>query len=152
MTPKAAEDLPLPCPVLMRTIESARPMSSRVGGVAQGTRCESGAVPQLSPGSNPPAPWPRPQLGGKAGGERIREPGNLPARLGSEEREDVMMTTPFPTQLRSRREAGQDLPTMVWRLTHPLRAIASAPHGGGLGTRRWVVNAQVPSWYRRRGP
>jgi adenosylcobinamide amidohydrolase len=91
-------------------------------------------------------------LGGKAGGERIREPGNLPARLGSEEREDVMTTSLFTTQLRSRREAGQDLPTVVWRLARPLRAIASAPHGGGLGTRRWVVNAQVPSSYRRRDP
>jgi adenosylcobinamide amidohydrolase len=33
-----------------------------------------------------------------------------------------------------------------------MRAIASAPHGGGMGVRRWVVNAQVPASYARRDP
>ena len=33
-----------------------------------------------------------------------------------------------------------------------MRAIASAPHGGGIGVRRWVVNAQVPASYARRDP
>jgi adenosylcobinamide amidohydrolase len=33
-----------------------------------------------------------------------------------------------------------------------VRAIASAPHGGGLGLRRWVVNAGVPGSYSRRDP
>jgi adenosylcobinamide amidohydrolase len=33
-----------------------------------------------------------------------------------------------------------------------MRAIASSPHGGGLGVRRWVVNAQVPASYARRDP
>jgi len=33
-----------------------------------------------------------------------------------------------------------------------MRAVASAPHGGGLGVRRWVVNAQVPASYGRRDP
>jgi adenosylcobinamide amidohydrolase len=33
-----------------------------------------------------------------------------------------------------------------------MRAVASAPHGGGLGVRRWVVNAQVPPSYARRDP
>ncbi|MGH9206462.1 MAG: adenosylcobinamide amidohydrolase [Acidimicrobiales bacterium] len=55
-------------------------------------------------------------------------------------------------QIRSRREAGSDLPLLLWRLPAPMRAIASAPHGGGLGVRRWVVNAQVPSSYARRDP
>jgi adenosylcobinamide hydrolase len=55
-------------------------------------------------------------------------------------------------QLRSRREAGRDLPVAVWRLPAPVRAIASTPHGGGLGLRRWVVNAQVPASYGRRDP
>ena len=55
-------------------------------------------------------------------------------------------------QLRSRREAWRDLPLLVWRLPAPMRAIASAPHGGGLGGRRWVVNAQVPASYARRDP
>jgi adenosylcobinamide hydrolase len=55
-------------------------------------------------------------------------------------------------QLRSRREGGRELPLLVWRLPAPMRAIASAPHGGGLGVRRWVVNAQVPPSYARRDP
>jgi adenosylcobinamide amidohydrolase len=33
-----------------------------------------------------------------------------------------------------------------------LRAIASAPHGGGIGIRRWAVNAQVPVSHGRRDP
>jgi adenosylcobinamide hydrolase len=33
-----------------------------------------------------------------------------------------------------------------------MRMAASAPHGGGLGLRRWIVNAQVPSSYGRRDP
>jgi adenosylcobinamide amidohydrolase len=55
-------------------------------------------------------------------------------------------------QLRPRREAGRELMTLVWRLPSPMRAIASAPHGGGLGVRRWVVNAQVPMSHGRRDP
>ena len=55
-------------------------------------------------------------------------------------------------QCRSRRESGRQLPVLVWRFDRAVRAIASAPHGGGLGTRRWVVNAQVPSSYGRRDP
>jgi adenosylcobinamide hydrolase len=58
----------------------------------------------------------------------------------------------FDVQSRSRREAGQELPVLVWRLARPARAIASAPHGGGIGVRRWVVNAQVPHSYARRDP
>lgn len=38
---------------------------------------------------------------------------------------------------------------LVWRLAEPLLSIASAPHGGGIGPRAWVVNAQVPSDYAR---
>ncbi len=55
-------------------------------------------------------------------------------------------------QLRVRREAGHDLPLLLWRFAAPLRAIASSPHGGGLGVRRWVMNAQVPHSYARRDP
>ncbi len=63
-----------------------------------------------------------------------------------------MNTISLTMQMRSRREAGQDLPLIVWRCPTPMRAIASSPHGGGLGIRRWVVNAQVPSSYGRRDP
>jgi adenosylcobinamide amidohydrolase len=55
-------------------------------------------------------------------------------------------------QLRLRREDGRDLPLLLWRFPAPMRAIASAPHGGGLSVRRWVVNAQVPQSYGRRDP
>jgi adenosylcobinamide hydrolase len=33
-----------------------------------------------------------------------------------------------------------------------MRMVASSPHGGGIGVRRWVVNAQVPLSYGRRDP
>jgi adenosylcobinamide amidohydrolase len=55
-------------------------------------------------------------------------------------------------QTRTRREQGGDLPLLLWRFGGPVRAIASAPHGGGVGVRRWVVNAQVPAAYARRDP
>jgi adenosylcobinamide hydrolase len=55
-------------------------------------------------------------------------------------------------QVRSRQEGGQRYPVLVWRAAAPLRMVASAPHGGGLGLRRWVVNAQVPVSYGRRDP
>jgi len=55
-------------------------------------------------------------------------------------------------QTRVRREGSQDLPVLVWRLPAPMRAVASAPHGGGVGVRRWVMNAQVPPSYGRRDP
>ena len=53
-------------------------------------------------------------------------------------------------QIRSRREGARELPVLVWRFGAPMRVVASAPHGGGLGVRRWVLNAQVPPSYGRR--
>jgi len=55
-------------------------------------------------------------------------------------------------EIRTRREADRDLPLLLWRFPKPLRAIASSPHGGGLGMRRWAMNAQVPASYARRDP
>ncbi|HLY82196.1 MAG TPA: adenosylcobinamide amidohydrolase [Acidimicrobiales bacterium] len=63
-----------------------------------------------------------------------------------------MTTTDITLQVRTRREGGRDLPLLVWRCPVPMRAIASAPHGGGLGIRRWVLNVQVPGSYGRRDP
>ena len=63
-----------------------------------------------------------------------------------------MTTTDITLQVRTRREGGRDLPLLVWRCPAPMRAIASAPHGGGLGIRRWVLNVQVPGSYGRRDP
>ena len=51
-----------------------------------------------------------------------------------------------------RREGGRDLPLLVWRCPTPMMAISSSPHGGGLGVRHWVLNAQVASDYARRDP
>ena len=55
-------------------------------------------------------------------------------------------------QVRSRREDGRAYPVLVWRASAPMRMVATAPHGGGIGVRRWVVNAQVPPSYGRRDP
>ena len=55
-------------------------------------------------------------------------------------------------QLRSHRHGDASWPVLVWTAAEPLRAIASAPFGGGLGLRRWVANAQVPSSYDRHDP
>lgn len=41
---------------------------------------------------------------------------------------------------------------LVWRLSSPLLAISSGPHGGGLGVRHWVLNATVPKDYARLDP
>jgi adenosylcobinamide amidohydrolase len=41
------------------------------------------------------------------------------------------------------------LPVRVWRFASPLRCIASAPIGGGIGLRDWVLNAQVQLDYGR---
>ncbi|MBE1486486.1 adenosylcobinamide amidohydrolase [Plantactinospora soyae] len=54
--------------------------------------------------------------------------------------------------LTSRTEDGRDMPVLVWRLTAPTLAISSAPLGGGIGVRHWVVNATVPMSYRRDDP
>ena len=63
-----------------------------------------------------------------------------------------MATLLIDRHIRSRREEGRDLGTVVWRFPAALRAAASAPHGGGVGMRRWVINAQVPLSYGRRDP
>ena len=44
---------------------------------------------------------------------------------------------------------GTVLPVLVWRFSSPILAISSAPVGGGIGTRSWVMNAQVPRDYTR---
>jgi adenosylcobinamide amidohydrolase len=40
-------------------------------------------------------------------------------------------------------------PVLHWRLPEPMLAVASAPIGGGIGVRQWIVNAQVPRDYDR---
>lgn len=44
---------------------------------------------------------------------------------------------------------GHDDPVLVWRIETPMLVIASAPLGGGIGVRRWILNAEVPLEYGR---
>jgi adenosylcobinamide hydrolase len=39
---------------------------------------------------------------------------------------------------------------LVWRLGAPMRVASTAPVGGGIGQRDWVLNIQVPKGYARR--
>jgi adenosylcobinamide amidohydrolase len=50
----------------------------------------------------------------------------------------------------SRVEDGVELAMLVWRFAAPTTVASTASCGGGLGQRRWLVNAQVPHDYRRR--
>jgi adenosylcobinamide hydrolase len=50
-------------------------------------------------------------------------------------------------EIRLRHEDGHALATRLWRLGKPMLALSSAPFGGGLGLRHWVLNAQVPTDY-----
>jgi adenosylcobinamide amidohydrolase len=50
----------------------------------------------------------------------------------------------------SRVEAGRSLAMLVWPLPEPAIVASTAACGGGLGERRWIINAQVPHDYRRR--
>jgi adenosylcobinamide hydrolase len=54
--------------------------------------------------------------------------------------------------LASRREDRADLAVACWRFPVPLLAVTSAPYGGGLGRRAWVLNAQVAVGYHRTDP
>ncbi|SCG78250.1 Adenosylcobinamide amidohydrolase [Micromonospora echinaurantiaca] len=60
-----------------------------------------------------------------------------------------MLSDPLLT---TRSEGVRDVPLLVWRADRPLRAVSSAPLGGGIGERRWVVNATVPMSYDRDDP
>jgi adenosylcobinamide hydrolase len=61
------------------------------------------------------------------------------------------MFTVVPTLL-DRREDGILLPVLVWAFDSPRRMISSAPLGGGIGERSWVLNATVPMSYARTDP
>ena len=45
---------------------------------------------------------------------------------------------------------GGTLACLAWRLRRPSVAASTAPVGGGMGVRDWVVNVQVPKGYARR--
>jgi adenosylcobinamide hydrolase len=50
----------------------------------------------------------------------------------------------------SRVEDGRELPMLVWRFATATTVASTASCGGGLGERRWLINAQVSHDYRRR--
>ncbi|MDZ5441198.1 adenosylcobinamide amidohydrolase [Micromonospora sp. 4G57] len=60
-----------------------------------------------------------------------------------------MLSEPFLT---TRPEDGWDIPLLVWRAAEPVLAVGTTPLGGGIGVRRWVVNATVPMSYHRDDP
>jgi len=47
------------------------------------------------------------------------------------------------------RDGESSRPALVWRFAQPMLAVASTPLGGGIGTRHWIVNAQVALEYAR---
>ncbi|MFG2224784.1 adenosylcobinamide amidohydrolase [Streptomyces sp. NPDC048644] len=61
------------------------------------------------------------------------------------------MITTETVQHRDAHGAGA-LPALLWRAGPGWRMISSAVLGGGIGTRSWVLNAQVGHGYTRRDP
>lgn len=55
-------------------------------------------------------------------------------------------------ELHWRTESGRQLPVLLVPFPRPWRVVASAPLGGGIGLRRFVLNAQVLPSYARRDP
>jgi adenosylcobinamide amidohydrolase len=53
------------------------------------------------------------------------------------------------TEAHVRVEDGRELPFVLWRFPAPMMVVSSAPVGGGLGPRSWIINAQVRPWYDR---
>lgn len=51
-----------------------------------------------------------------------------------------------------RNESGRQLPILVWRFPEPVVGICTAPLGGGLGPRHWLINATVEASYARVDP
>jgi adenosylcobinamide amidohydrolase len=57
------------------------------------------------------------------------------------------------SELRRFEGAGDGAPALaclVWRLRAPMLVASTAPVGGGIGARDWVLNVQVPKGYARR--
>ena len=61
-------------------------------------------------------------------------------------------TAPWAFELATHEHDGQACALAVWRFAHPALAVSSAPLGGGMGERSWIVNAQVPHSYDRHDP
>ena len=59
---------------------------------------------------------------------------------------------PWSFEIGAHTFGAQPYSMVVWRFAEPVLAVSSAPLGGGLGRRAWVVNAQVPHSYDRNDP
>ena len=60
-----------------------------------------------------------------------------------------MPPDPVPPSVHVRIEDGCVLPLLGWRFPGPMTTAATASIGGGVGPRRWVLNAQVDKDYGR---
>lgn len=49
-------------------------------------------------------------------------------------------------------DVDDGLTMLVWRFPEPLLVVSSAPLGGGIGRRNWVISAEVPHDYARLDP
>jgi adenosylcobinamide hydrolase len=54
-----------------------------------------------------------------------------------------------PPVVRSYRDQAGARPALLWRFDEPMVSVASAPFGGGIGMRSWIVNAQIALEYDR---
>lgn len=57
-----------------------------------------------------------------------------------------------PLRCLTRVEEGEQLHSLLWPAGRGWRMISSGVHGGGIGERAWVLNAQVSHGYRRTDP
>ena len=55
-------------------------------------------------------------------------------------------------EMRWQHQDGMRLPVALWRPGPGWRMISSGVRGGGIGSREWVLNAQVPASYHRMDP
>jgi adenosylcobinamide amidohydrolase len=63
------------------------------------------------------------------------------------------LSGPVASELRAFTGDGDGAATpacLVWRLGAPMQVASTAPVGGGIGRRDWVINLQVPEGYARR--
>ena len=55
-------------------------------------------------------------------------------------------------QRAAHRDGGPARPVLLWRGAEPFRAVATTIVGGGLGTRSWLLNAEVPIEFHHPDP
>lgn len=60
--------------------------------------------------------------------------------------------SPLEVRFARRHEDGASLSMLWWEAPSPLRAVSTSVVGGGIGARRWFLNAQVHADYARLDP